>query len=112
MFRSLFSVLERDLSGLSTWHESIGWRKTHVLHHSLTERFLIKIIYIYIYIYIYIKLFSVKLIRKRYLKQHKIKEKNRVGWGGGEVGKYIGRVLVGLGGRCPFDPYSHIHVDL
>ena len=24
-----------------------------------------------------------KLIRKRYLKQHKIKEKNRVGWGGG-----------------------------
>ena len=52
-----------------------------------------------------------KLIKKRYLKQHKIKEKNRVGWGGG-VGKYIGRVLVGLGGRCPFDPYSHIHVDL
>ena len=40
MFCSLFSVLERDLSGLSTWHESIGWRKTQVLRHSLTERFL------------------------------------------------------------------------
>ena len=41
LFRSLFSVLERDLSGLSTWHEFIGWRKTQVLRHSLTERFLI-----------------------------------------------------------------------
>ena len=44
LFRSLFSVLERDLSGLSTWHESIGWRKTQVLCHSLTERFLDRLI--------------------------------------------------------------------
>ena len=43
--RSLFFVgLKRDLSGdliLSTWQESIGWRKTLVLRHSLIERFLL-----------------------------------------------------------------------
>ena len=45
LFRSLFSVLERDLSGLSMWQKSIGWRKTQVLCHSLIECFLDQYIY-------------------------------------------------------------------
>ena len=43
-----------------------------------------------------------KLIRKRYLKQHKIKEKNRVGWGGG--GEVYRESFGGAWGQMPFRP--------